>query len=129
MRLLTSTEYKSFVEAKPAAAVHFDAEWDVAYRPITRRLMLKAEEVLIDHVNFGEVECGSNRQLANSIPIPNVPCVAYYRNGRLIAALVGAEQNIRARLERIVRGEPIGYKDGLDGAAHLHTSTPNLSPD
>jgi hypothetical protein len=28
MRLLTKTDAKSFVGANPAAAVHFDAEWD-----------------------------------------------------------------------------------------------------
>ena len=28
MRLLTETEVEAFIAAKPAAAIHFDAEWD-----------------------------------------------------------------------------------------------------
>lgn len=113
MRLLTNIDFQSFVEAKQAAAVHFDAEWDFAYRPILQRQMLEAEEVLADRVNFGEVDCDRNLDLARSIPIPNVPSVAYYRNGELVAALVGAEQNVRARIERVLRGESIGYEDGF----------------
>jgi thioredoxin family protein len=100
MQLLSSEEFKSFVEAKPAAAVHFDAEWDSRYRPVAHRRMLDAEEALADQVNFDEVHCESNPELAKSVPILNVPSVAYYRNGTLIAALFGAEQNVRARLER-----------------------------
>jgi hypothetical protein len=57
MRLLTSIDFQSFVEAKQAAAVHFDAEWDVAYRLVLGRRMLEAEEALADQVNFGEVNC------------------------------------------------------------------------
>ena len=113
MRLLTSTNFQSFVEAKQAAAVHFDAEWDFAYRPVLQRRMLEAEKLLADRVNFGEVDCDRNLDLAKSIPIPNVPLVAYYRNGELVAALIGAEQNVRARIERVLRGESIGYEDGF----------------
>jgi len=113
MRLLTSTDFQSFVEAKQAAAVHFDAEWDFAYRPVLRRRMREAEEVLADRVNFGEVDCDRSLDLAKSIPIPNVPLVAYYRNGELVAALIGAEQDVRARMERVLRGESIGYEDGF----------------
>ena len=61
MRILTSAEFQSFVGANQAAAVHFDADWDIDYRPITRRLMLKAEEVLGDQVNFGEVRATGRR--------------------------------------------------------------------
>lgn len=94
--------------------MQFDAEWDTAYRHATRRLMIEAEEALRDKANFGEVDCTRHPELAKSVSVANVPCVAYYRNGKLIAALVGAEQNVRARLERVLRDEPIGYKDGFD---------------
>jgi thioredoxin-like negative regulator of GroEL len=86
--------------------------------------MLEAEEALVDQVNFGEVDCDRDRELAKSIPVLNVPTVAYYRDGGLIVALIGAQQNIRARLERVLRGEPIGYKDGFDGPSHLQGSKP-----
>jgi thioredoxin-like negative regulator of GroEL len=125
MQLLTGTDFQSFIEAKKAAVVPFDAEWDVAYRPVLRRRMrmLEAEELLADQVNFGEVDCDTNLDLAESIPIPNVPSVVYYRNGELIVALVGAEQNVRARVERVLRGESIGYKDGL-GPMQVPAPTP-----
>jgi thioredoxin-like negative regulator of GroEL len=128
MTLLTSTEFQSFVEAKPAAAVHFDAVWDVGYRPMTRQLMLDAEAILADNANFGEVDCDSDSELAKSIPVLGVPMVAYYRDGRLVAALLGSQQNIRARLEGVLRGEPIGYKDGFDKPSHLRSSTPQPTP-
>jgi hypothetical protein len=38
--------------------------------------------------------------------------VAYYRNGELVTALIGGYKNLRARLERVLRGETIGYDDG-----------------
>jgi hypothetical protein len=57
MQLLTGTDFQSFIEAKKAAVVPLDAEWDVAYRPVLRRRILEAEEVLADQVNFGEVDC------------------------------------------------------------------------
>jgi thioredoxin-like negative regulator of GroEL len=114
MRLLTTADFQSFIEAKQAATMRFDAKWDVAHVPVLRRRMAEAEDVLADQVNFGEVDCDADLELAKSIPILNVPTVAYYRNGKLIAALVGAEQDVAARTARALRGEPIGYQDGLD---------------
>jgi thioredoxin-like negative regulator of GroEL len=108
MRLLTGTEVEAFIAAKPAAAIHFDAEWDTNYRTIVRRKMEEAEQVLGEQVNFGEVDCDLAPELAKSVPVLNVPSVAYYRKGVLIAALVGTEQDVRGGLERILRGEAIG---------------------
>jgi hypothetical protein len=112
MRPLTGSDFPAFVTAKPAAAVLFDAEWDVRGRPAIRGRMLEAERVLGDRVNFAEVDIDRDGQLAKSIPVLNVPLVAYYRDGKLVAVLIGADQDVRARAERVLRGEPIGYKDG-----------------
>jgi Thioredoxin len=108
MRLLTGTEVEAFIGAKPAAAIHFDAEWDTNYRTIVRRKMEEARQALGEQVNFGEVDCDLEAELAKSVPVLNVPSVAYYRNGVLIAALIGTEQDVRGGLERILRGESIG---------------------
>jgi hypothetical protein len=51
---LTSGNYEAFVQQKRVAAVHFDAAWDISYRPITRREMSEAATVLAEHVNLGE---------------------------------------------------------------------------
>jgi thioredoxin-like negative regulator of GroEL len=116
MRLLTSDELPDFVAAKAAAAIHFDAEWDFHLRDQTRRTMLEAEQALGDRANFGEIDVDKELALAKSIPVCNVPLVAYYRDGELVAALIGTAQNVRARLERVLRGESIGYEDGTNAA-------------
>jgi thioredoxin-like negative regulator of GroEL len=67
-------------------------------------------------VNFGEVDCDADGELAKSIPVLNVPLVAYYRRGQLVAALIGNEQNVLERLRRMMRDESIGYKDGSEAA-------------
>lgn len=103
MRLLTQADISAFLGEKPVAAIHFDAKWD-ANRAATRNAMTDAEQVLSDCVNFGEVDCDSDPELAKSIPILNVPSVAYYRDGKLMGALIGAGQNVRLHLERILRG-------------------------
>jgi thioredoxin-like negative regulator of GroEL len=112
MRFLTSEDVPAFIAAKPAAALHFDADWDKKYREEVRRSMLEAEAVLGERVNFAEIDCDASVALSKSIPVLNVPLVAYYRDGKLVAALIGADQNVRARMERVLHGEKIGYKDG-----------------
>jgi thioredoxin-like negative regulator of GroEL len=111
MRLLTSDDFHSFIAGKRAAAIHFDAEWD-GHRELTRRKMLEAEQALGDHVNFGEVDIDTEVALAKSTPVANVPLVAYYLDGKLVAALIGTGQNVRARLARVLLGEPIGRRPG-----------------
>jgi thioredoxin-like negative regulator of GroEL len=113
IRQLTSEDYESFVRQKRAAAVHFDAEWDVGYKPITRLKMSEVADVLAGSANFGEVDCDREVELAKSIRVLNVPTVVYYLDGNLAAVLVGARQNILGRLERLLRGEQIGQNDGL----------------
>jgi thioredoxin-like negative regulator of GroEL len=115
MRRLTLTDAGSFVTAKPAAVVHFDAEWDKNYRTILRPKMEEAEQALGEQINFGEVDCDLAPELAKSIPVLNVPSVVYYRDGKVIAAVVGAEQDVLGNLERILRGEPIGARKSPTG--------------
>ena len=116
MQLLASDEFPAFVAAKPAAAIHFDAEWDSRLREPTRQKMSQAEQALGERVNFGEVDVDKESGLAKSIPVANVPLVAYYRDGKLVAALIGTGQNVRARFDRVLRGEPIGYTNGTSTA-------------
>jgi len=87
MRLLTVADIALFLAEKAAAAIHFDANWDARYRAVTRTAMADAEHLLADRANFGEVGCDNYPELAKSIPILNVPSVAYYRDGKLVGAL------------------------------------------
>lgn len=105
MRLLTQADFAFFLAERPAAAIHFDANWDAKYLAVTRSVMADAQRVLATHVNFGEGDCDS--ELAKSIPILNVPSVAYCRDGNLVGALIGAKQNMGLHLERVLRGDPI----------------------
>ena len=107
MRLLTEADIASFLAEKPAAAIHFDAAWNAKYRAVTRNAMADAEKVLAAYVNFGEEDCDSEPELAKSIQILNLPSVAYYRDGKLVGALIGASQNVQLHLERVLRGDPI----------------------
>jgi len=83
------------------------ASWDAKYRAITRGSMSDAQQALAERVNFGEVDCDNDPDLAKSIPILNVPSVSYYRDGKLVGAVVGAGQDVRLHLERVLRGDPI----------------------
>jgi thioredoxin-like negative regulator of GroEL len=112
VRALTKDDFPSFIAAREAAVIHFDAVWDDINRRVTRKLMLEAEQSLAGWVNFAEVDTDTEPDLAKSIPVCNVPLVAYYRDGKLIAALVGRGQNVLARVERMLRGERIGHDDG-----------------
>ena len=71
-----------------------------------------AEAALGDQASFAEIDCDTNSEFSKSVPVLNVPLVAYYHGGKMVAALIGADQNVRARMERVLRGEKIGYKDG-----------------
>lgn len=71
--------------------------------------MLDAERERSGRANFGEVDVHRNIELAKAVRPLNVPAVGYYPDGRLIALLIGARQNVRRRLEHVMRGEAIGY--------------------
>lgn len=104
-KIANATQLASFLEVKEFAVVHFDAEWDVGYRPIVCRKLRVAERFFVKQVNFGEVNCDQSWDLARSINVPNVPLVAYYRQCKLIAALVGHRQNVQLRIERLLKYE------------------------
>lgn len=112
-RNLASDNYQDFIRQKRAAAVHFDADWDVGYRPVTRRKMSDAADVLGEVVNFGEVDWDREVELMKSLRVISVRTVAYYLEGNLVAVLPGARQNILGRLERLLQGHQIGRNDGL----------------
>lgn len=114
VRQLMSSDLETFLAEKPAAAIHIDADWDVGHRPAIRAKMIEAENALAELANFGEIDCDRNQEWAKSLPLRGIPAIAYYRDGKLVAALLGLRQDIRARVERVLRGEPIGHEDGTD---------------
>src|SRR2546428_13811446 len=82
---LTAESYEAFIRERRAAAVHFDAEWDVGNRPITRHKMQEAEAALSEQANFGEVDRDREIPLAKSIRLTGVPAAVYYLDCGLVA--------------------------------------------
>jgi thioredoxin 1 len=111
MRTLTSGEFAEFIVSKPFVVVHFDATWD-GYALGVRSHMSDAEREHGQVAAFGEIDIDGAPDVAMSVGILNVPTVAYYRDGRLVAALCGASQSVRERVARVLRGDPIGHEDG-----------------
>ncbi len=110
---LNRDNYEDFVRQKRAAAMHFDADWDVGHRPNVRRRMSEASVLLGKDVNFGEVDWDREVELVKSLRVITVPTVAYYLDGSLVSVLPGARQNIVGRLERLLLGQKISRDDGL----------------
>ncbi|MCA9255200.1 MAG: thioredoxin family protein [Phycisphaerales bacterium] len=108
IQAFTASEFESFVANAAFAVVHFDAEWDAILRTPTRVEMRKAEESLGDRVVFAEVDVDTCVEVARSIPIANVPAVAYYRHGEQMDVIIGAGQDVRGLTRRVIAGEPIG---------------------
>jgi hypothetical protein len=84
---LNRDHYEDFVREKRAAAVHFDADWDVGQRPSVRRRMSEASDLLGKEVNFGEVDWDREVELVKSLRVITVPTVAYYLDGNLVGVL------------------------------------------
>ncbi|HPF37874.1 MAG TPA: thioredoxin family protein [Phycisphaerae bacterium] len=108
IQAFTVSEFESLVADAAIAVVHFDADWDAILRTPTRIEMRKAEEALGDHVVFAEVDVDASVDVARSIPIANVPAVAYYRHGELMDVVIGAGQDVSGLTRRVIAGEPIG---------------------
>jgi thioredoxin-like negative regulator of GroEL len=111
IRRVSEDDYESFLLEKEFAVVLFDAPWDVGPGASIRPPFEAAAEAFSSRVNFGEVNCDEFDRV-KSVPIVNVPTVAYYKGGRLIAAPVGASQDVTARTRAMLEGKRIGRKDG-----------------
>ena len=108
---ISENEFEPFLQEKEYTVVLFDAPWDVGPGAIIRPLFEKAAGALNSQVNFGEVNCDEFSRV-KSIPILNVPTVAYYKGRQLIAALIGAQQDVTRRTQAMLDGEQIGRNDG-----------------
>jgi len=114
IRRVSDDEYESFLQETEYAVILFDAPWDVGPGALIRPRFEKAARAFHGRVNFGEVDCDGAARAARSLGLANVPTVAYYKGGRLLAALVGARQNVAARTRAILDGRRIGRRDGWD---------------
>jgi len=104
--------YELFLRQKEFAVILFDAPWDVGPGAMIRPRFEKAARAFSDRVNFGEVNFDELDRVVKSVGLANVPTVAYYKDGRLIAALVSATQDVTARTQALLDGKHIGRNDG-----------------
>jgi len=100
-----SDRLEAFVRSKRFAVIHFDAEWDGANRAITRRQMQLAEIQFGTDAAFAEIDIDVDLEIALEIGISNVPAIAYFFDGKLVKALAGAVQDVRARIEMLRRDQ------------------------
>jgi thioredoxin-like negative regulator of GroEL len=103
MRTLTRRDFASFVHSRPVAVIHVDAAWNT-YRDAFREKMLAAQARLKEFVAFAEVDSDSQPELCKSLHVANVPQVAYFREGRLAATVVGADQDVFALTQELLNG-------------------------
>jgi thioredoxin 1 len=109
---ITTDTYQSFINDKPYAIILFDAPWDVGPGAMIRPSFEATAVKFADRINFGEINVDESQEIARQVHILNVPTVAYYKNGQLIKALIGAYQDIEGRLSALMDGGEIGYDDG-----------------
>jgi thioredoxin 1 len=125
---VSEDEYESFLREKEYAVVLFDAPWDVGPGALIRPRFEKAAKAFHGRVNFGEVNCDELVRVARSIRLANVPTVAYYKDGQLLAALVSAQQDVTARTRAMLDGKRIGRRDGWDMDDEAKARSPGRMP-
>jgi hypothetical protein len=121
---LTRETHETFVRENRIAAVLFDAPaWDIYHRIIRPHLDNTAEE-LGNFAGFGFVDTDDTTMwdICRSVPISNVPNVAYYKDGLLLASLVGVHQDIAGRVLALLEGRQIGSDDGFAERPHRDRS-------
>jgi thioredoxin-like negative regulator of GroEL len=104
MRMLTEREFPAFITSRPVVVLHIDTCWDT-YRDTVRAKMLEAQAALKEFAAFAEVDADTEADLCRSLGVANVPHVAYFRDGKMVAVLVGTSKDIRAETEHILNGK------------------------
>jgi thioredoxin 1 len=128
IRGVSEDEYESFLREKEYAVVLFDAAWDVGPGLAIRPRFERAAREFADRVNFGVIDCDEQVRVAISTAVVNVPTVAYYKGGRLIATLVGGVQDVTARTRAMLDGKRIGHNDGWNIDDEGRTLFPGPEP-
>lgn len=100
---ITAAELTGMLNAHPFTVVHFDAAWDNRrFRVEKRMLNLQARKP--GGVACAYIDVDEEQDFVRSLEIRNVPSVAYYRGTALVAALIGADQDIARNLEITISG-------------------------
>lgn len=98
-------EYESVTESKGVTVIHFWAEWnnyDTILKKILKELAIEFEEKVkfcslnIDKEQFGD--------FLRSLPLLNIPTLAYFKNGNKIAFEVGLrkKEELQDKIKQII---------------------------
>ena len=100
MKKLSIKEYRTHITDKNAVVL-FDAEWDIGPGGAVRSKIKSVEETFKDSIFFGEVDVDKEQELASSVPILNVPSIAYYKEGVLQKVELGETQDIKQNIRTL----------------------------
>ncbi len=91
MTPLTSDGFDAFVVSHKLVVVHFWARWNGYDAEMTRLL----EEEAPAQIQFGAVDTDQreNWELCTRLDIRNLPFLAFYREGALVATLTGVQKD------------------------------------
>jgi hypothetical protein len=114
MKQLKGDEIREWVKSHRYAVIHIDAEWD-RYGDEVQKQMKMAAEDFSGEVALGYVDADTEGDYAREIELGNVPTVAYYRDGELVARVVGASRYLSENI-RVLKagGVPGKYEGGGD---------------
>jgi hypothetical protein len=117
---LTRLTYAAFVAGHRFVAVLFDAPaWNMTYRLGTAERFAAAAAALggLAALGFVDIDGPDEVEMCKALPVSNVPLIAYYRDGVLVARTIGIGQHVVARVTAVIEGRPIGRRDGRGGTA------------
>lgn len=106
--LESSDRYREFIGQKRFAVIYFDASWNYTGQPLRSRVQT-ADTRFSGIANFGEVDADNAHEIAVDVHLTNVPAMAYYTDGTLVAAHVGASQDVIAQTEALIAGKTVDY--------------------
>ena len=104
---VTRATLPEFLGRKPYSVIHIDARWDRRYREIVSGRIHSLEAQFQNDISFGYIDCDAEQDYAREIGVVNVPTVAYYKERRLVAAVVGIQQDVAENIKRMRRGDTL----------------------
>ena len=105
---LTGATYQPFLDRARFAVVLFDApDWNKSGAVMRDVVFPSAETELGSQATFGFVDIDAEPGIAQAVRLLNVPTVAYYRDGVVVAAWIGANQDVTERTRALIKGLPV----------------------
>lgn len=105
---LTGATYQAFLDRSRFVVVLLDAPgWNKSGARMRDVVFPSAAALLGSQATFGFVDIDAEPDVAQAVRLMNVPTVAYYRDGVVVAAWIGANQDVTGRTLALINGLPI----------------------